>query len=234
MSGGPEDKATLLREAVEADDWLVTHDGFIALSGALAGADGIVTIAGTGSFTFGRRGSRTMRAGGWGYLYGDEGGGFWIARQALRAALRYEEGWGPKTALRAILLDATRAISANDVLHRLYTPDWPRSQVARLAVEVDAAAQAGDEVAREILNEAGDLLADFVGAVRKSLWYGGEPIVSSYIGGVFRSPTVLARFAETLREVWNVHTNPPIWGADAGALIEAYRLAGIRVNLREG
>ena len=82
MSGGPEDKAALLKEVVDAVEWLVTHDGMIALSGALAGENGIVAIAGTGSLVFGRHGSRTMRAGGWGYVFGDEGGAFWIAGQA--------------------------------------------------------------------------------------------------------------------------------------------------------
>ena len=128
MSGGPEDKAALLKEVVDAVEWLVTHDGMIALSGALAGENGIVAIAGTGSLVFGRRGSRTMRAGGWGYVFGDEGGAFWIARQALRAALRHEEGWGEKTALHPMLLEATGMQSANETLHLFYTPAWPRSR----------------------------------------------------------------------------------------------------------
>ena len=62
------------------------------------------------------------RAGGWGYIFGDEGGGFDIARQALRAALRMEEGWGPPTALREMLLAATgvrgRQRDAAPLLHR--------------------------------------------------------------------------------------------------------------------
>ena len=126
MSGGPEDKDALLREVVDADQWLVTHDGLIALSGALAGEDGVIAIAGTGSLVFGRKGARTMRAGGWGYLFGDEGSAFWIVREALRAALRQEEGWGSRTTLHPMLLQATGAKSANDVLHLFYTPEWAR------------------------------------------------------------------------------------------------------------
>ena len=63
-------------------------------------------IAGTGSMVFGRKGERTMRAGGWGYVFGDEGGAFWIVKQALRAALRDEEGWGSKTRLHPLLLES--------------------------------------------------------------------------------------------------------------------------------
>lgn len=233
MSGGPEDKQALLKEVVDADQWLVTHDGMIALSGALAGENGIVAIAGTGSLVFGRNGSRVMRAGGWGYVFGDEGGAFWIAKQALRAALRYEEGWGEKTRLHAMLLAATGAKSANEALHRFYTPGWHRSRVARLASEVDKAAESGDEAAAGILREAGEVLAEFVAAVRNGLWSQGEPVTASFIGGVFRSAAVLARFGEVLQADCNIDVRPPIWGGEAGALIEAYRLAGIRVSLRE-
>ena len=108
MSGGPEDKQEILRETLPADVVVVTDDAVIALAGATAGEPGIVTIAGTGSIAFGRNAAgQTARVGGWGYIFGDEGSGFDIARQALRAALRAEEGWGPPTALRRALMDAT-------------------------------------------------------------------------------------------------------------------------------
>ena len=110
FSGGPTDKDALLREAVRGSQYTMTTDAMIALSGATAGAPGIITIAGTGSISYGRNASREVaRVGGWGYVFGDEGGGFDITRQALRAVLRHEEGWGPGTALREALLSATGA-----------------------------------------------------------------------------------------------------------------------------
>jgi N-acetylglucosamine kinase-like BadF-type ATPase len=233
MSGGPEDKEGLLREVVDAEHWLVTHDGLIALSGALAGEDGIVAIAGTGSIAFGRKGDRTMRAGGWGYVFGDEGGAFWIVREALRAALRQEEGWGWNTRLRDILLQATGKTTANQVLHLFYTPEWPRSRVARLAASVASAAIDGDEAASTILQIAGGKLSQFVSAIQAALWAPGEIAPASYIGGVFRSPDVLGSFKDALVSTGKLVVRPPVWGADAGALIEAYRLAGIRPSLRE-
>ncbi len=136
FSGGPADKESILAEILASDRTLVTDDAFIALAGATAGEPGLVVIAGTGSIAFGRNaGGRTARAGGWGYIFGDEGGGFWIARQAIRAALRFEEGWGVPTSLRARLLDAVIAQNArvrnmNDLLHRCYTPEFPRPRIA--------------------------------------------------------------------------------------------------------
>ena len=110
----------------------MTNDAAVALTGATAGGQGIIVIAGTGSIALGRdTAGRVVRAAGWGYIYGDEGSAFDIARQALRAALRMEEGWGPETSLRRVLLGATGVSTMNEVLHLFYTPEWPRSRVAR-------------------------------------------------------------------------------------------------------
>ena len=88
MSGGPDDKAGLLAELIGAERLVVTHDARIAWAGATEGEPGLVVIAGTGSIAYGENAQgESARAGGWGYIYGDEGGGFDIARQALRATL---------------------------------------------------------------------------------------------------------------------------------------------------
>src|SRR5271169_50770 len=124
MSGGPEDKEAILAGILRTARLIVTNDAVIALAGATPDGQGIITIAGTGSIAFGRNAEgRSARAGGWGYVFGDEGGAFDIVRQALRASLRMEEGWGPSTSLRGTLLEATGARTANEMLHRFYTPE---------------------------------------------------------------------------------------------------------------
>ena len=136
---------------------------------------GVVTIAGTGSIAFGRNAAgETARAGGWGFLFGDEGSGFDIARQALRAALRFEEGWGPQTSLRRALLDFAGAADANELMHRLYTREWPKPRVAALAKLVETEALAGDAVARDILLNAAQQLATLAVSVRRRLFQSGE------------------------------------------------------------
>jgi N-acetylglucosamine kinase-like BadF-type ATPase len=230
MSGGPEDKQAILREILPADVVVVTDDAVIALAGATAGEPGIVTIAGTGSIAFGRNAAgRTARIGGWGYIFGDEGGGFDIARQALRAALRAEEGWGPPTALVRVLLDATGSADANEILHRFYTPDWPRSRVAALAPLVDAAAMAGDTVARDILQNAAQQLAVLTSSVRQQLWRPGEPARVAWTGGVFRSLMLLERYRYLVELEEGNRAGPPELTPAAGALIEAYRAVGLHL-----
>ncbi|MGW3030680.1 N-acetylglucosamine kinase [Streptomyces sp. NPDC001178] len=63
-------------------------------------ADGLALVAGTGAVAMritGRRCTATVDGDGW--LLGDDGSGFWIGREAVRAALRMADGRGGATAL---------------------------------------------------------------------------------------------------------------------------------------
>ena len=232
FSGGPADKESLLREMLSTARLLVSDDALIALTGATAGQPGIITIAGTGSIACGRNGAgRTARAGGWGYVFGDEGGGFDLTRQALRAALRYEEGWGPATALHAMLLAETGAATANDVLHRFYTTDYPRPLIAGYSKLVDQAAQQGDAVARDILKAAAQQLASIAGAVRAQLFQPGETVRVAWIGGAFRSQWLREHFRVLVELEDGTTAGDPRFSPAAGALIDAYRAAGISPEL---
>jgi N-acetylglucosamine kinase-like BadF-type ATPase len=230
MSGGPDDKQAILAALLPADRLIVTHDAAIALAGATTAGQGIVTIAGTGSIAFARNAAgQTARAGGWGYVFGDQGGAFDIVRQALRAALRMEEGWGPPTALRQALLDATASPSAGHVLHLFYTPDWPRSRVASLASLVDAAAGDGDAVALRILENAAQELAMLAASVRTQLWQPGEAVEVAYIGGVFSSRRLLERYRMLVEFEAGNRSIAPLRGPTEGALLEAIRATALRV-----
>jgi len=233
MSGGPEDKREIVAGILRTGRLEMTNDAVIALTGALGGGSGIITIAGTGSIALGRNAEgRQARAGGWGYVFGDEAGAFGITRQALRAALRMEEGWGPETSLRATLLEATGASTINGVLHLFYGPDWPRPRVARLAEEVDRAAGNSDAVAQKILAQAAQELAILAAAVRGQLWKVGEPVDVAYIGGVFQSRAVLERFRLLVELEEGARVVAPQFGPAQGALLEAYRLAGVKARLQ--
>ena len=232
FSGGPADKQAIVGQILASDHILVTDDATIALSGGLAGAAGIVVIAGTGSIAFGRNGGgRTARAGGWGYLFGDEGGGFWIVREALRAALRWEEGWGPPTALRPMLLDATGARNINDLMHRCYTTEFPRPRTAGLSFLVNAAAENGDPMARKIFSEAARELAVLARAVGGQLFDptlvdSGQSVRCAYAGGVFHSRILLNSFRQALGGEPGLVVTPPVYHPAVGALLEAYRAVG--------
>jgi N-acetylglucosamine kinase-like BadF-type ATPase len=230
MSGGPEDKEAILAGILRTARLIVTNDAVIALAGATANGQGIITIAGTGSIVFGRNAAaRSARAGGWGYVFGDEGGAFDIVRQAVRAALRMEEGWGPSTSLRQVLLEATGSRSANEMLHRFYTTEWPRPRVATLAKLVDTAALESDSLAAGLLAGAAQQLAVLAGTVRAQLWKPDDRVELAYIGGVFQSRLLLERFRMLVEMDEVTRCGPPRRGPAEGALLEAYRAGGVQV-----
>ncbi|MDP9054093.1 MAG: ATPase [Acidobacteriota bacterium] len=229
MSGGPGDKSALLHELIAADHLIVTHDGAVALAGATSGAPGIAVIAGTGSIAFAENArGETARAGGWGYLFGDEGGAFDISRQALRAVLREHEGWGGRTALTPALVEAGGASDANELLHLFYKPEWPRQRVASLARVVNRIAEDGDPTAVGLLQHAAQDLALLAASVRRQLWGEGAPVRVAWVGGVFDSRILLERFRALVTIDQTTTCSPPDHGPAAGALLLAYRAAGIR------
>lgn len=232
FSGGAEDKEALARELIRSGKYKITHDAEIALSGATEGQPGIIVIAGTGSMAFGRnaRGA-TARAGGWGYVFGDEGGAFDLVRQALRAALKAEEGWGPETSLHERLLAATGTRDANELIHRCYTDEFPREKLASLAPLVTEAAIAGDRAAKTILRLAAAQLASFARGVHERLFQKCESVPVCHIGAVFRSDPVRVNFAIDVHRATSCIAGPPRYNPAAGAVLEALRLDGKEANL---
>src|SRR5215467_13584597 len=78
----------VLQSLIPGAQIIIESDAFIASIGAIGIDPGILLIAGTGSIVIGRNKNRNMfRVGGWGPFFGDEGSGFWIGREAVRAAL---------------------------------------------------------------------------------------------------------------------------------------------------
>ncbi len=234
FSGGAEDKEAYSRELIRSSKYKFTHDADIALSGATAGEPGIIIIAGTGSMAFGRNAqAETARAGGWGYIFGDEGGAFDLTRRALRAILQAEEGWGPPTMLRELLLGATGARDANDLLHRFYTPEYSRTRIASYAPLVTQAAEDGDRMALEILENAAVKLAWFVKGVYGCIFHAPETVPVAHIGGVFRSALLRTTFSDRIRKDLGCDAGPPRLSPAAGALLEALRMDGNQSELSD-
>ena len=149
---------------------LVVHDALPVLAAGTPHGWGVALIAGTGSLAFGRhRDGRTARAGGWGYLFGDEGSAYAIAVAGLRAAAQAADGRGPATQLLPAFQQRWNLPNALALIPAVYPLAGDRAAVAALASVVTAAAAAGDGVAQRILDEAAGQLADMVAAVVRSL-----------------------------------------------------------------
>jgi len=169
-------------------DLEVVSDADIALHGATDGEPGVVVIAGTGSVCCGvnARGKRNC-AGGWGPVAGDEGGGAWIARRALRAIAHASDGRGPKTSLMAAGCAYFHVTTPEDLSTAIYAPTMTNERLAGFGKQVIEAAKAKDPVAREIVAEAGSELGLAVAAVIRNLKLETERFQVAYVGGVFEA-----------------------------------------------
>jgi N-acetylglucosamine kinase-like BadF-type ATPase len=169
----------------------VGDDTEAALAGAFRGQPGVVVIAGTGSGALGRDADgRTARVGGHGFLLGDEGGGYWIGREAVRAALRAADRTGPPTALAAVVRDAFGDLAG--AVQQVHARPTDRRLLSRLVPAVAALAESPqrDPEAARILAEAGDHLVGLAEAIRDRL----GPLPVAMAGGVFEAGPVRWRF----------------------------------------
>ncbi|MFN8482416.1 MAG: BadF/BadG/BcrA/BcrD ATPase family protein [Anaerolineae bacterium] len=173
----------------------VDHDIRIALAGGLGGREGIALIVGTGSSCYGRRADgRAWRAGGWGYLLDDLGGGYYLGLHGLIALTRAADGRGVATALTEPLLAALRLTDPQDIMHRLYhagldgsSGGMTRADIATLAPLVLDAAIAGDAVATEIVERGVDELALMVATVARALEFDAAGATVTAVGGLAQS-----------------------------------------------
>jgi N-acetylglucosamine kinase-like BadF-type ATPase len=167
---------------------LIVNDALVALEAGAPGKPGVVLVAGTGSIAYGRNAhNQSARAGGWGYVLGDEGSGYWIGRAALRAVLREADRRGPKTQLTGLLLHYYGVPRAQDLIAQVYQGALRPAAIASLAQCVQGAFNNGDEVAIGILRNAADQLESAAVSVARRLELIGTefPIVLS--GGIFRA-----------------------------------------------
>lgn len=173
----------------------VTTDAEIALYGVNLGKTALVLIAGTGSVCLGinEKGGKAT-AGGWGPLAGDEGGGAGISRRALQAIAKASDGRGKMTVLSKYAVDYFRALSADDLTVAIYSPQMDNARIAGFAFFVVKAAQDdNDEIAIEILKEAGYELGLAANAVIKKLNLNRTKFPVGYVGSVFNAGEFITR-----------------------------------------
>jgi N-acetylglucosamine kinase-like BadF-type ATPase len=182
---------------------LVVNDALIALVAGAGDRPGVVVVAGTGSIAYGRNAaSQAARAGGWGYLLGDEGGGFWIGRSALMAVVRQFDGRGPETQLTDLVLGEMRLANPTELVHAVYVRGLHRFAIAGIAPVVQRAMDLGDAVAADIVSRAAAELSSAASSVIARLEMRGDVFPTVLAGGVFRGvPSLIDLMAAKVAEV---------------------------------
>jgi N-acetylglucosamine kinase-like BadF-type ATPase len=173
---------------------LVVNDALVALVAGTGSAPGIVIIAGTGSIAYGRNGTgQAARAGGWGYVLGDEGSGYWIGRLALRAVVREADGRGAATRLTPLVLRHFAVSRPQELVREVYHRQLRPPAIAALARHVQAAADEGDAIASRILELGADELTKSAESVTRQLGMSGTSFAFVLSGGIFSAVPTLAR-----------------------------------------
>ena len=230
MTGEADFKTEIITPIFTASTVRVEHDAPAALAGATLGAPGIIVVAGTGSVVFGENAQgETMRAGGWGYVFGDEGSGFGLARDAVRAGLDALDGIGPETSLVSVLTARFGVVDLRLMPMVMYNGHLSRDAVAAAARDVLDAWQAGDAVAARVVTQGLDALARRAHSVASRLRL-TDPLVC-LSGGVFRSQPYAEAFAAALRAlVPRAHVERARLSPAAGAVLLAFRAGGVEVT----
>lgn len=128
--------------------------------------EGVAVICGTGSVAVGRHAGRTVQIGGWGYLLGDEGSGYWVVREALRHLLDRRDHDRPPGVLGDQLLRATGASDLATLNRLVYQqPHRPASWARHASLVLDSA----DPAAADIAARAADAVAALAAAATREL-----------------------------------------------------------------
>lgn len=176
----------------------VTDDAHVALRAGVPAGDAVALIAGTGSIAYAEIGGNVYRAGGFGYLVGDEGSGFAIGASALRLALKSAEGRAPSDPLTQAVLERVGTRNAREAVAYLYSGDAPVAHVASFADLVLESAAAGERSAVKIVQSAALDLFDLVRAVCRIASIGsGKDMPLALCGGVLGENSMLTYLLET-------------------------------------
>jgi N-acetylglucosamine kinase-like BadF-type ATPase len=187
-----------------SEDWVLVNDVVSAWASATGTRPGVGVISGTGSNVFGvGPDGRSWRAGGWGHLLGDEGSGYWLGAQSIKAGLRDRDGSGPETALSEAALRFFGESSAEELAASVYTTPLTKGELAAFAIETARLANEGDAVARNLYVRAAAELSELIDAVVAHTGLNGA-FPTGLTGSAFKAGSV---FVEPLTEF--VHASAP-------------------------
>jgi len=194
-------------ELVGAQHVGIADDGLAALFGALDGEEGVGISVGSGVVAVARMANRVAHRDGAGAILGDDGSGFWIGREGLRAALKFIENRGP----------ATRLVSVIEEVHgSIYDQIRIKSDAEIMAwcLEVTPlvleAATDGDAVALRIRSSAAQLLSATLASAWRGVGSADDSLLASYTGAVMKNEEFKNEFlTESKSELPNISWKEP-------------------------
>lgn len=199
---------------------VLLHDAPVAHAGALGGKPGIIVIAGTGSVAYGKNGtSQAVTVGGWGYVFGDEGSAFWIAREALSGIMRDRDAGNSND-----LLDDAMAYfkypSLRAISRAFYMNAISREEIAGFARIVIRAGEMGSEAAERLTSDAANAIANL--ATTAAMHLREEAPAVALMGGLMQSKTMRESAIYAVKRLLpKAQLTKPLHDSATGALILA-------------
>jgi len=223
---GYEGRVVGLAPDLPAQSVRLMHDAPIAHAGAFCGAGGAIVIAGTGSVAYvGDGAAPGATYGGWGYLFGDEGSAFWLAREAVAESMRGADlGVADDDARTQALLGTFGCDSLRELARGFYGGVISRSALARYAQRV-----IDDQRWAPLVARGARALADLARAALDA-----HPSVlrrAALAGGLFTSPAYRGAVVRELSRVKpSIDIAPARYEPAIGALLLAYARGGLGVR----
>ena len=165
--------------------------------------------------------------------YAAYGGAATIAREALTAVLRAEDGRGPPTLLTSIILQMLDFFSVDHLLRASVMDEIPYYRLMALCPVVFEAALAGDPAATEIITHQAKALAEYATAMTRRFKMGDMAFEVVLSGSVFKG--VGSLLIDTIAsEIHRVSPGAvivrPRFEPAVGSLLLAYDLLGLPVT----
>lgn len=219
--------ADTMKKVIKSKNIEVYNDCYVALKGAIGKRKtGMLILSGTGSMVIGvDEEGKHHKVGGWGHLLGDEGSGYKISYDAIRAVMGYWEGIGPDTILKDAVFEYFGFKDYMDVIKFFYMGDIQRDKIASFSPYVIRCAEDKDFVAIQIIKNNIKELLSGIGSVKLQI----EDDYISYGGGMFNS-TYYKEMVEEELKIMGFKLHKPILSPIGGALFMGFEALKILNN----
>ncbi len=188
----PDWLSAILNQSLPHAQITVAPDYEIALIGAHGERYGVLVLSGTGSAACGINASgESAHSGGWGYLLGDGGSGYWLGLEMLKSASRVADGCMEETSLYQQTFTHLKISAPEELINWIYNPDRNNREISQMAPLVLACAAAGDLEAYRIVEDGAEHLYQQYLSVVKRLDFANPPVM--FAGGLLSSDTLLRR-----------------------------------------
>lgn len=222
-----------------ANDYHIGSDQDNVFYASILEEYGLVVLSGTGSFAIGiNSDGKTYSAGGWGYLIGDEGSGYYVGISALKAVIDYYEGRGPYT----LLVEEIKkyfCIKSIEELRRVLYKDLGGDneltrvkKIASLSSVVLECINRGDKIAASIVENTSNELFSLAQIVIKKLeMYDTEYMISIAGGLINFGEYIYKPFREQIEQNYsNFHFVEPLFPPVIGSLMLSYKYSDLFIS----